>query len=322
MRYIVTRFPKYTGIGKYVNDLEEVKGIDTTTYSLPFRNDANPEEYYGSLSKARYHLPGTSGWFLNTRFQGLVYKNLHKELLKDNLDPKNIFHYTDYGILPVTAKERSILTIHDLFQVSKNYSKYGYKPQPFLKKTIGKYLEFPHILADSKHVAKEAVEFGFENSPEVLYPPPAVYLKPGLDKQQCRKKYTLPTDKKLILSVSSNDPRKNSRGVSKTMDLLGDEYVLVRVGPPMDGAYNFRNLSGDTINEVYNACDVLLFPTLDEGFGYPLIEAMSTGLPFVSSSIEVVEEVSGNAGILVEPDPEKCAVAVKEALSNKDDLVN
>ena len=320
-RYIFTRFPKYTGIGKYVHDLLEIKGIDTFIYSISFRNDVNSEDYYGNLLEPAIKIPKTTGWFINTRFQRILFRNLKKHISNGKDTEENIFHYSDYGIVPVTEKYRSVLTIHDLFQVSGNYNKYGYKSQSFLKKNIKEYFEFPHLLAVSNHVANEAVEFGFEHLPKVIYPPVADYLKSGLDKLQCRKKYSLAIDKKLVLSVSTDDPRKNMKTVKKTLDLLGSDYKLVRVGSKLDGAYNFRNLTNISLNEIYNACDVLLFPTLDEGFGYPLIEAMATGLPFVASNIEVVKEVCGKAGILVDPTPENCTLAVKEAISQRDEQI-
>ena len=53
--------------------------------------------------------------------------------------------------------------------------------------------------------------------------------------------------------------------------------------------------------KIVNACDMLLFPTLEEGFGYPVVEAFKTGLPVLSSDIDIIREVSDGASLLVNP---------------------
>ena len=204
------------------------------------------------------------------------------------------------------------------FRVSDRYLKYNYRSQRYVQRNIKDFLRVKNLIADSRYVAEEALEIGFEFMPKVIYPPFSEYLKGGLDRKECRKKLNLPMDKILLLSVASDDPRKNLKAVKETVNQLGTKYALVHVGPKMDGAYNFINISESEINEVYNACDVLLFPSLDEGFGFPLVEAMATGLPVVSSLIDVVSEVCGNAAILVEPEPRKLASGVIDAISNRE----
>jgi glycosyltransferase involved in cell wall biosynthesis len=136
-----------------------------------------------------------------------------------------------------------------------------------------------------------------------------------------RKSLGLPEDKKLVLSVSSQDPRKNLKAVAETMRLLGEEYHLVRVGKPIGASHSFSNIDDVKLNEIYNACDVLLFPSFDEGFGYPIAEAMTVGLPVVASDIPVFHEIAENAAVLVEPDPENLARGVKYAFEVRDYLV-
>ena len=103
---------------------------------------------------------------------------------------------------------------------------------------------------------------------------------------------------------------------------LGADYKLVRVGKSiMEGDISFQGVSYETMNEIYNACDVLLFPSLYEGFGYPMVEAFATGLPVVASDIEVFRETSGEAAILRDPnDVSDLVSGVKSALENSEEL--
>ena len=76
------------------------------------------------------------------------------------------------------------------------------------------------------------------------------------------------------------------------------------------------------MNEIYNACDVMSFPSLYEGFGKPLVEGFAAGLPVVASDIEVFRETSGGAAILRDPnDASDLASGVKFALENSEELI-
>ena len=104
--------------------------------------------------------------------------------------------------------------------------------------------------------------------------------------------------------------------------MLDSNYKLVKVGSPIEGAFNFNNLTEVDINRLYNACDVFLFPTLDEGLGFPLIEAMTAGIPVVASDIEAVREICSGAAILVEPTPIELSKAILSAIENSGEYIN
>ncbi len=121
------------------------------------------------------------------------------------------------------------------------------------------------------------------------------------DKISLKKELNLPLDKKLVLSISSNDKRKNIPTVENVMNKINDDYQLVRVGPRIGKSITFENIDDEKLNKIYNACDLLYFPTLEEGFGYPVIEAFKTGLPVVSSNIDVIKEISRDSAYLINP---------------------
>ena len=312
--------PALSGIGKYVQDIINAIEVPNETYSLIFKKDAFQKEYIGHKILGSFQIPFTDGWYLNSHFQKTAFRHLRKKISKMD-SPDKFYHYVDHVVKPFTPIERSVITIHDMFRIHSSYKrKYGYNGLDYMLKYIDDYKKFQHILTDSDYVKQEIINYGFEFTPTTIYPPVASYFKPLVDRSKLRAKWELPPDKLLVLSVSTNDPRKNLRTVKGTMEILDENYSLVRIGPPMEGAYNFSNLTGNEVNEIYNICDVLLFPTLDEGFGYPLAEAMAVGLPIVSSDIPVVNEVTSGAAILVQPDPANCKQGVKDAIAQREKI--
>lgn len=69
---------------------------------------------------------------------------------------------------------------------------------------------------------------------------------------------------------------------------------------------------------LYSGASIFIFPSLYEGFGYPVLEAMACGTPVVCSSTTSLPEVVGDSGILVNPEkPENFAAAIKSLISDK-----
>jgi len=124
----------------------------------------------------------------------------------------------------------------------------------------------------------------------------------------------------VVLQVSSGARYKNTPAILHALaairKALDRPATLVRVGArlhPDERDLAARLGVGDAVREVgtvddrtlaewYNAADVLAFPSIWEGFGWPPLEAMACGTPVVASAIPPVSEVVGDAGLLVAPD--------------------
>jgi len=117
-----------------------------------------------------------------------------------------------------------------------------------------------------------------------------------------------------VLHLGSNDPRDNTRTAVDACRRAGAR-LLVAGGWRGDGAEALGRVSDDDLRHLYRRASAFLDPTLYEGFGYGVLEAMACGAPVVASNTTSIPEVVGDAGLLCDPrDVEGLAAAVRRVL--------
>lgn len=134
-----------------------------------------------------------------------------------------------------------------------------------------------------------------------------------------REKYKLPSE--FILSVAGLQPRKNLPNLIKAFCLakqrLEVTHKLVMIGAPLRQHSAILNevdaspvrseivwlkfVPEEDLPAIYNLATLFVFPSLYEGFGLPLLEAMACGCPVVCSNTSSLPEIAGNVAILVNP---------------------
>ena len=131
-----------------------------------------------------------------------------------------------------------------------------------------------------------------------------------------RARYQLPG--RFILTVGAHRPHKNHGILVRALTALPADVSLVIVGyfdpsfpDPLPGLIAGLGLESrvlllpgvaeESLPAVYRASSVFAFPSLAEGFGLPVLEAMASGVPVVASDIPALAEVSGSAAMLVPP---------------------
>ena len=105
--------------------------------------------------------------------------------------------------------------------------------------------------------------------------------------------------------------------MTKNFDDLIKKYSIKR------NVIQLNILMRDDIFDLYKAIDCLLFPSLYEGFGWPPLEAMASGVPVVTSNVASIPEVVGNAGLKYNPyDVNGMHDAIKTIIDNKNFRMN
>ncbi len=314
-----------TAFGRYAGDLgRSMAGIADVLSFVVMKRDLG-KSMPGRVYRGIYLPSLTSGSvlsnqmssYLNLRFFGSVFrKGITDALGHSGTHP--VVHYASQEVFPFHYDGTDVVTIHDLVALKESFGSGSYSSRQYRKlivRNIEKYRKFERIVTVSGTVARELSREGFNGRISVIYPPVSGGFRQLGDKAGAKKQLGLPQDRKLVLSVSINHKRKNLETVRNTLDTLGSDFRLVRVGEKIGDSITFAGVDDEMLNMIYNACDVLLLPSLEEGFGYPVVESFAAGLPVVASDIEVFREVAGDAAVLVEPTPQGCAAGIREALS-------
>ena len=140
-----------------------------------------------------------------------------------------------------------------------------------------------------------------------------------------------------LLFVGALEPRKNLVRLVEALKILHDrgrKVPLLIVGRPGGDSVRVRNqidrlglgpmvklpgyLDADTVRCLYRLAAALVFPSLAEGFGLPVLEAMAGGLPVTASGTSAIPEVAGGAALLFDPaSPEDIAEKVGRILDDR-----
>jgi len=191
------------------------------------------------------------------------------------------------------------------------------------------YRRATRLICDSDCTARDArQEFGTQPESAHVVPLP---LRPGMA-ERSKSPSTVPRSDGLVLHIGNNGFYKNREGALRIFARLdpGIARRLVMAGPgPTEhllqvvlelGLADRVQWSGDpdddSLAALYRSASVLLFPSVYEGFGWPVLEAMSFGLPVVASNRgSLGEVVSGAADCLPLEDEEGFVAAVTRILT-------
>lgn len=305
-----------TGIGTYTNNLlSELLSI------------SSPNEYTlfccGKFNK-EFNTPNSNIVYSSGKHSGFYEKCYIPKKLKDmNID---LYHMPQNGIgFDFTSDVPTIVTIHDLIPylmpetVGKGYLERFLRDMPnIIQNSAG-------ILTVSEYSKKDILKyFSFYPEDKIFVTPLAANAnyKP-LNKLECKKiinkKYNF--EGSYILYLGGFSSRKNVLGLIKAFSNvykdLNSQYKLLIGGSLKDEGkqlFKFTNdnnlqdkiifcgyVEDEILPTIYNGCDTFVYPSYYEGFGLPPLEAMSCGVPVITSNISSIPEVTSDNAILINP---------------------
>lgn len=254
---------------------------------------------------------------------------------------KGIFIFPNFRAWPL-KRSKSITYIHDIsFELFPAFTEV--KNLDMLKKNVPRWIaNSDRIITDSESSKNEIVDH-YGLSPQNIK---SIYCGvDGGDFKPINKRLVSSTlarykiERPYIVFLSSLEPRKN---VERMLDslLLLPESVKEKQAVLLIGGMGWRNeniykkidilrrkgwmlikpesyVPDEDIPALLTGASFLLHPTLHEGFGIPVVEAMSCGTPVITSDIAVMHEVCGEAAIFVDPyKPRAIADAIINLLDN------
>lgn len=262
----------------------------------------------------------------------------------------DILHCTS-NTAPVFSSVPIMITLHDIIYMESSVRK-------IMKGSGSRYQKFgnlyrrmivPKVLRRSKKVItvsdfeKDRINRFFEMDNDkrlsTVYNGVSDYFKPVTDADMLKKvqqKYHLPA--RFFFFLGNTDPKKNTKGTlqafsdyrkqtSDDMKLVMIDYdkaelekMLSEIGDK--DLINHIVLTGYITNTdlpaIYSQCSLFLYPSLRESFGIPIIEAMASGAPVITSVTSSMPEISGKGAVLVDPfKPEEITTAMRMVMCDE-----
>ena len=270
-----------------------------------------------------------------------------------NLDQKylgeiDIIHGTDHYVYPC-RKAKKIMTIHDL-----TFLKYPFYSNKIVKTyidRINRCLKWTDlIITFSQNTKQDIIKYFAVTEDKIIITSEASryninYL--NQDKiDSLKKSINYKFEQPYLLFVSTIEPRKNIINLIKSFNLLKQQNIiphqLVLIGQK---GWNYETifqeinnsefkqeihylgyLTDELVALFYTLADVFVYPSFYEGFGLPVLEAMTLGTPVVTSNTSSLPEVAGDAAIYINPnDYKSIAEGIYTVINDRElrqDLIN
>jgi len=304
---------------------KEIKGIGYYTLNLiKALAVVDPSNEYYLYCRKRFfdgkrnlpELPAKNFKLIIDRFGRSAYKCVNSV---------DVFHTSDASTVRPRC-QKFVLTIHDV--INKTYpadrsSEDLQKQDRDLKRVVR---EADLILTDAESTKRDILQYYSVSRDKIktLYPGinTEIFLLLPDKKAEIKFHNKYQIKKKYILFVGTIEPRKNIDNIIEAYNIMDghfkEDYQLIFVGSgdaylnKMQQKAKALNLQGQIIftnyipredlNYFYNYCRLFVYPSHYEGFGFPILEAMSCAKPVITSNISSCKEIVLDNAIVVDPD--------------------
>lgn len=268
-------------------------------------------------------------------------------------DLVHILDHANSMYLGWTGSTPNLITCHDLLEIRAERGELPLSPTGWSGHILQRWifrglLRARHLLCVSQKTADDLKRLVEKTGPaqqkmeiRMIYNTLNWPYRPGMPlTEELAAKVGLLPGEAYILHVGGNQWYKNRIGAVRIFSLLRKEKQfanlrMVLAGKPWTAALraavdkeSLKNqvieatgLGNDELQALYGNALALLFPSVEEGFGWPILEAQACGCPVVTTARPPMSEVAGNAAILIDPDrPEAAATLIAQGLSAREDL--
>lgn len=234
----------------------------------------------------------------------------------------DVLHFSDWMVPPQRSGVRSTM-VHDLVPLlhpewvtPRTRSMHGYK--------YARTAECDLVFVNSAYTGQDVQE-------HLGVPAERIRVAhPGIDPEYCREGPCAQLGRPYVLSLATLEPRKNLATLVRAWRALSGELALAVAGaagwggqslPDDPGILKLGFVDQAEVPRLMRGASVFVYPSLFEGFGMPIVEAMACGTPVVASTHPSMDEACGDAAVRVDPDdPNAIAAGIRAALERRVEL--
>ncbi|MEO8128599.1 MAG: glycosyltransferase family 1 protein [Bryobacteraceae bacterium] len=295
-----------TGVGVYSHEI--LTGLATAHPKTPFLFCYRSRQYIRS-------------------FRQRLFRNCSRFLLHDEfrVPSGELFHGLNQR-MPVKRMKRRVCTFHDLFVLTQNYSTPEFR-KVFAARAQRAAERCDLIVTVSQFTADQVEEHLNVERSRIRV------IHHGV--REAVDRTTLPREN-LILHVGAIQQRKNITRLVEAFETVPKDWRLVLAGsssgfgaadilkriessPARERIQITGYLSGPALDRIFARARIFAFPSLDEGFGMPVLEAMMRGVPVITSNRSALPEVAGEAALQINPEEtEELAAALHRLIADSD----
>lgn len=282
-------------VGLDISQVAHLGGVGIYTQNLATNlleiKDLEMVFFYSSLRKPyKGQLKNVKSFRLPPSLFEILFNRIRSTNIEKFIGSIDLYHSSDWVQPPTSAKK--VTTFHDLIPVIyPNWS------NPKIVRVHKKRLqiveeEIDLVIAVSESTKNDLLSVSTipESKIKVIYEGVEDIYKPQSKEEITlfKKRYNLPED--FLLAVGGVGERKNISRIKKACK----GFELVILGQTL-------NIAKEELPLLYGSSKALVYASLYEGFGLPILEAMACGTPVVTSNVSSMPEVAGDAAVLVDP---------------------
>jgi len=301
-------------VGMDISQLAHLGGVNVYTKNLTDQlakfDDLEMAYFYSSLRKP-YHggLKGVKKYKLPPTLFEMLFNRWRNVGIEKFIGPIDVFHSSDWTQPPSKAKK--VTTYHDLVPIK--YPEWSYPKIVSVHRRRLQIVqrEIDLVIAVSESTKKDLMEVSSipEEKIKVIYEALTGDFKPQSEKNmnKFKKKYNLPEN--YVLAIGGIGERRNLARIKQACK----DYHLVIAGQTIPW------LSIEELELLYGSASVLVYCSLYEGFGLPIVDSFACGVPVVTSNVSAMPEIGGDAALYVNPrDVLDIRNKLKEVMEDKD----